>query len=86
MSRVVVMFWTIHLFSVGSKGSDDLMKVGLNNFDPAVCNDTFSPMIGGRKLRVGITSDSMLCVGDLEGGKDTCKVWSRLVWEVISVK
>jgi hypothetical protein len=51
-----------------------LLKVGLNFISPEICNDTFSPMIGGRKLRAGITADSMLCVGDLGGGKDTCKV------------
>lgn len=51
-----------------------LLKVGLNFVSPEICNDTFSPMIGGRKLRVGITADSMLCVGNLDGGKDTCKV------------
>jgi hypothetical protein len=51
-----------------------LLKVGLDFFGPDICNDTFSPMIGSRKLRDGITADSMLCVGDLEGGKDTCKV------------
>ncbi|XP_069679774.1 venom protease-like isoform X2 [Periplaneta americana] len=58
---------------IGSKGSDDLMKVALNFVAPEICNDTFAPMIGGRKLRMGVTPDSMLCVGDLNGGKDTCK-------------
>ncbi|KAJ9594345.1 hypothetical protein L9F63_014221, partial [Diploptera punctata] len=57
----------------GSDLSDELMKVGLNNLDPALCNDTYDSLIGGRKLRVGITSDSMLCAGDLEGGHDTCQ-------------
>ncbi|XP_069679776.1 venom protease-like isoform X4 [Periplaneta americana] len=60
---------------IGSKGSDDLMKVALNFVAPEICNDTFAPMIGGRKLRMGVTPDSMLCVGDLNGGKDTCKYW-----------
>ncbi|XP_021921296.1 venom protease-like [Zootermopsis nevadensis] len=58
---------------IGSKGSDVLLKVGLNFVNPEICNDTFGPLIGGRELRVGITADSMLCVGDLNGGKDTCK-------------
>lgn len=58
---------------IGAKESDILLKVGLNFIRPEICNDTFSPMIGTRKLRVGITADSMLCVGDLSGGKDTCK-------------
>lgn len=66
-------------FAVGSKGSDVLLKVGLNFVNPEICNDTFGPLIGGRELRVGITADSMLCVGDLNGGKDTCKV-SRTTW------
>jgi hypothetical protein len=51
-----------------------LLKVGLNFVSPDICNDTFGPMIGGRKLRVGVTPDTMLCVGDLNGGKDTCLV------------
>ncbi|PSN50157.1 Serine protease snake, partial [Blattella germanica] len=58
---------------IGSKGSDELLKVALDLQDPSSCNETFAPLIGGRKLAVGVTPESMLCVGDLNGGKDTCK-------------
>jgi hypothetical protein len=65
---------TFYFLVAGSKRSDPLLKVGLKFVSPDICNDTFGPMIGGRKLRVGITTDNMLCVGDLNGGKDTCQV------------
>ncbi|XP_046382730.1 serine protease snake-like [Ischnura elegans] len=57
----------------GEDPSNQLLKVALNVFDEAKCNETFETEIRTTtQLRRGIDS-TMLCAGILSGGKDTCQ-------------
>lgn len=51
--------------------SKRLLKVALNIVDNNVCSQTYPA--DRRALPVGIKS-SMMCAGELKGGKDTCQV------------
>ncbi|XP_046488808.1 serine protease snake-like isoform X1 [Neodiprion pinetum] len=54
-------------------GSDDLMKVQLTYVPENDCRKTFKVDIGGRQLPDGLIP-SLICAGELGGGKDTCQV------------
>ncbi|XP_046750076.1 serine protease snake-like [Diprion similis] len=56
----------------GEKGSDDLMKVQLTYIAENDCEKTFKVDIGGKQLPDGLIS-SLICAGELGGGKDTCQ-------------
>jgi hypothetical protein len=54
------------------------MKVDLE-FQPLgkcmqVISEQVDPQVIRKELRAGLLDDSMLCVGVLEGGKDSCQV------------
>lgn len=49
--------------------SDNLLKVALDVFDNSQCSQTYSI---DKNIPNGVL-DSMLCAGDLAGGKDTCQ-------------
>jgi hypothetical protein len=55
------------------KKSDTLLKVVLSIIDNKLCNELYESGEGTRELKNGIVS-SMMCAGELEGGKDTCQV------------
>lgn len=55
------------------KLSDTLMKVSLNMIDNQQCNTFYRNGPGTSSFSEGIT-DTMLCAGVLEGGRDTCLV------------
>ncbi|KAG8232282.1 hypothetical protein J437_LFUL011222 [Ladona fulva] len=52
--------------------SDTLMKVNLDIIDPETCNRLYATDRNTNKLREGILP-SMMCAGELRGGKDTCQ-------------
>jgi len=54
------------------KKSDTLLKVVLSIIDNNLCNELYNSGEGTRELRNGIVP-SMMCAGELEGGKDTCQ-------------
>ncbi|XP_071441698.1 clotting factor G beta subunit-like [Hetaerina americana] len=57
----------------GEDPSLELLKVELDVFDEAKCNETFETEIRTtNQLRRGIDSN-MMCAGILRGGKDTCQ-------------
>ncbi|XP_046382733.1 serine protease snake-like [Ischnura elegans] len=57
----------------GEDPSMELLKVSLDVFDEAKCNETFEAEIRSTsQLKRGIDS-TMLCAGILEGGRDTCQ-------------
>jgi hypothetical protein len=55
-----------------------LLKVDLEFHPMEKCMDAISeqvdPQVINKELSVGLLDDSMLCVGALEGGKDSCQV------------
>lgn len=54
------------------------MKVGLSIIDNKECNELYKQdIINARFFKQGIV-DSMLCAGELQGGKDTCLVSLRV--------
>ncbi|XP_012264277.2 serine protease snake-like [Athalia rosae] len=53
-------------------GSDDLMKVQLTYISEEVCKDTFKTDFGGRQMPDGLIT-SLICAGEMGGGKDTCQ-------------
>ncbi|CAB3365097.1 Hypothetical predicted protein [Cloeon dipterum] len=53
--------------------SDRLLKVSLSPIEHPVCNQTYKTEATTSKLRRGIDDDSMVCAGELQGGKDTCQ-------------
>jgi hypothetical protein len=55
------------------KKSDILLKVVLSIIDNRQCNGLYEMDGVTRELKNGIVS-SMMCAGELEGGKDTCQV------------
>nr|CAH7748882.1 unnamed protein product [Callosobruchus chinensis] len=54
------------------ESSDRLMEVNLSFYDNSVCQKAYRNNFNG--LANGITS-TMICAGELKGGKDTCQVW-----------
>lgn len=54
------------------KKSDDLLKVVLSIIDNNLCNELYESGEGTIELKNGIVP-SMMCAGELEGGKDTCQ-------------
>ncbi|XP_046409252.1 uncharacterized protein LOC124174198 [Ischnura elegans] len=57
----------------GEDPSQELLKVELDVFDVAQCNETFETEIKTtNQLKRGIDS-TMICAGILKGGKDTCQ-------------
>ncbi|KAG8232281.1 hypothetical protein J437_LFUL011221 [Ladona fulva] len=52
--------------------SDILLKVGLQIIDSGTCNKFFVSDQNTQKLKQGIIP-SMMCAGELSGGKDTCQ-------------
>lgn len=55
------------------KKSDVLLKVGISIIDNKLCNELYKMDETTKKLGNGIVP-SMMCAGELEGGKDTCQV------------
>jgi hypothetical protein len=55
------------------KKSDVLLKVGLSIIESKRCNELYELDGVTRELKNGIVP-SMMCAGELEGGKDTCQV------------
>lgn len=53
--------------------SADLLKVDLNIIPADRCNSSYFGTLG-QKLKYGILTDSQICAGSFEGGKDTCSV------------
>ncbi|XP_068086055.1 venom protease [Anabrus simplex] len=60
-------------FWADSDGSDHLMKVTLPLQPTEACNVSYKSLITTSRLKNGITEDSMVCAGRMEGTKDTCK-------------
>jgi len=62
-----------------SKGKK-LLKVELDFHPMQTCNNSMTRQKDPRELQrvlsVGLLDDSMLCVGALEGGRDSCQVRS----------
>ncbi|XP_046382237.1 serine protease snake-like [Ischnura elegans] len=56
----------------GENPSSSLQKVDLNILDNSVCNESYAVEITLAKLNKGV-DESMICAGDLAGGKDTCQ-------------
>ncbi|XP_046409179.1 phenoloxidase-activating factor 3-like [Ischnura elegans] len=56
----------------GENPSSSLQKVKLNILDNSVCNESYAVEITLAKLKKGV-DESMICAGDLAGGKDTCQ-------------
>lgn len=54
------------------KKSDNLLKVVLSIIDNNLCNELYQSDGVTRQLKNGIVP-SMMCAGELEGGKDTCQ-------------
>ncbi|KDR24454.1 serine protease snake-like [Zootermopsis nevadensis] len=54
------------------KKSDVLLKVGISIIDNKLCNELYKMDETTKKLGNGIVP-SMMCAGELEGGKDTCQ-------------
>lgn len=61
-----------HTEQLGEK-SQVLQKVVLSLVDQRTCSDLYSADASTSSLARGITADSQLCAGVLEGGKDTCQ-------------
>jgi hypothetical protein len=57
-----------------SSGTDHLMKVHLYQVAFEKCDDVYSFLKGGRKLKDGIRRDSMMCIGNKEMAKESCQV------------
>jgi hypothetical protein len=71
-----VKFYVIlpfYLLFTAEKKSDILQKVVLSIIDNNSCNEAYNSGEGTRGLKNGIVP-SMMCAGELEGGKDTCQV------------
>jgi hypothetical protein len=66
------MLFLSQLFTA-EKQSDVLLKVGLSIIDNKLCTELYELDGITRELRNGIVP-SMMCAGELEGGKDTCQV------------
>jgi hypothetical protein len=67
------VFLSFFLLFTAEKKSDILMKVVLSIIDNKLCNELYESDIGTRELKSGIIP-SMMCAGELDGGKDTCQV------------
>jgi hypothetical protein len=76
LARIHCVFWTdvtfLTLFTAEKK-SDVLLKVVLSIIDNRQCNELYEMDGVTRELKNGIVP-SMMCAGELEGGKDTCQV------------
>ena len=57
--------------------SDILLKVAISIIDNKVCNELYEQDGTTRELPRGIMP-SMMCAGELKGGKDTCQVSSQI--------
>jgi hypothetical protein len=71
-----VTFYVIlpfYLLFTAEKKSDTLLKVVLSIIDNNLCNELYNSGEGTSGLKDGIVP-SMMCAGELEGGKDTCQV------------
>jgi hypothetical protein len=71
-----VKFYVILPFLVlftAEKKSDILLKVVLSIINNNLCNELYESGEGTRELKNGIVP-SMMCAGELEGGRDTCQV------------
>jgi hypothetical protein len=66
------MLFLSQLFTA-EKQSDVLLKVVLSIIDNKLCTELYELDGITRELRNGIVP-SMMCAGELEGGKDTCQV------------
>jgi hypothetical protein len=67
------IFLSCFLLFTAEKNSDTLMKVVLSIIDNKLCNELYETDIGTRELKNGIVP-SMMCAGELPGGRDTCQV------------
>ncbi|XP_046382238.1 clotting factor G beta subunit-like [Ischnura elegans] len=56
----------------GENPSSSLQKVYLNILNNSICNESYAVQITLAKLNKGV-DESMICAGDLAGGKDTCE-------------
>ena len=73
--------WSIFMFTGrNTRGKKKLLKVELEFHPMQTCNDSLTrqqdPGELRRVLSVGLLDDSMLCVGVLAGGRDSCQVRS----------
>jgi hypothetical protein len=66
------MLCFLTLFTAEQK-SDTLLKVGISIIDNKLCNELYEMDGVTRELKNGIVP-SMMCAGELKGGKDTCQV------------
>lgn len=64
--------WGVITFAA-SAGSDILMKATLPVQPAQECVQGYNSLTGGLQLATGFDDESMLCVGDRQGEKDTCK-------------
>jgi uncharacterized Fe-S cluster-containing protein len=66
------------MFTGRNSTGKKLLKVELEFHPMQTCNDSLTRQKDPRELQkvlsVGLLDDSMLCVGVLEGGKDSCQV------------
>lgn len=60
-------------FSAGLS-SDELLRVELNIVPAEKCNSSYFPKSSLKQLELGITPESMICVGSAGGVKNTCLV------------
>lgn len=57
----------------GSKGSEHLQKVGLDEFSQTECNSSYASTISARTLKFGIVPETQFCAGGKNSDKDTCQ-------------
>ncbi|GLH11256.1 Serine protease snake [Gryllus bimaculatus] len=53
--------------------TEHLMKVKLPIQKTEICKNSYKTLATTSRLRNGISEDSMVCAGTLQGGKDTCR-------------
>jgi secreted trypsin-like serine protease len=58
-------------------GSNNLLKVTLDLFDHATCNESYKNY-SAKRLKTGIIDDIQVCAGSLDEKKDTCRVSMHL--------